>query len=846
MSPTTSKPEESALPKSISCDVAIVGYGPVGMVLSGLLAQRGFNVIVVERHHTLYPLARAGHYDGETMRTFQALGVADAVEIAAQPMLLWNLVTADMEVLATIHLGEGGAGWKESYLSYQPEIEKILDARARELGVTVYNGVEALQIDQSADRATVTCRPVDDENAELTVIDAAFVIGADGANSFVRESLGIERAQLGFAPMDSLVIDFKLNDSDRELDRLPEVLQVLDPERPQLAGRWEGRNYSRFEFILHEGEDAEEFAAIENCWKLLEMWDLSPADGEIERGIVYRFEATLAPEWRDGRILLAGDAAHTMPPTMGQGLCSGIRDAINLVWKLDAVLRDQAEVSFLDTVHSERSAHVQHLIEMCVGLGEMWNTRDLESAHRRDEMLRMGNVPPAPAFPRLGAGIVAAETDHSLIVDGRPAPQGRVAFGGQADRLDEFASGWQIVSRHALPDGLFSAGQQSVLDELEFGFSHVSRGPGPDYYIDVDGEYELWFRKHGVRAFIQRPDKYVFGAVAELTDLPALVDALGSSLEDAGWKFAFEREAVDSDDISVVGSARIPYPETVDFSHASDAAEQLFTSFFSAKTRRKINETHVHFHPDQVYYADATLGWHWDTNEELRGVWKQYMPFWKSTAKSYPVQVAGDTTTGAAVVVTDTPELFGGEIRAIAIIDFADEKITRWIDYWDGRGFGSDAVSKMRTPAENFPDTVGEDTVDDRHAPEMAKAVDALMRAIASGDAAQLDKILAYDATFEDFALRTQLRGSAAIARYIKRASGRLPYQGADVIHIVGNAQGGGFEWMPATPAAPRGAAIVTLNETGKVTSLGITYDGAALDDDQIITLSGLAVEPRR
>ncbi|GAA3311177.1 hypothetical protein GCM10020295_80210 [Streptomyces cinereospinus] len=105
--PTDSVSEVTPVPQRISCDIAIVGYGPVGMVLSGLLAQRGFDVVVVERHHTLYPLARAGHYDGETMRTFQELGVAGAVELAAQPMLQWDLVTAEKEVLATIHIGEG-------------------------------------------------------------------------------------------------------------------------------------------------------------------------------------------------------------------------------------------------------------------------------------------------------------------------------------------------------------------------------------------------------------------------------------------------------------------------------------------------------------------------------------------------------------------------------------------------------------------------------------------------------------------------------------------------------------------------------------------------------------------
>ena len=838
--------ETVALPAGISCDVAIVGYGPVGMVLGGLLAKRGYGVIVVERHHALYPLARAGHYDGETVRTFQELGVADAVELAAQPMLLWNLVSADMEVLTSIHIGEGGAGWKESYLSYQPEIDRILDARARELGVRVLNGVEAEQVAQTDDRASITCRSVDDESSRPTVIDAAFVIGADGANSFVRSALGIQRETLGYAPMDSLVIDFKLDDPDRELERLPEVTQVLDSERPQLAGRWEGRNYSRFEFVLHEEEDPVEIAKEENCWKLLAMWDLSPADGHIERGIVYRFEATLAPQWRDGRILIAGDAAHTMPPTMGQGACSGIRDAINLAWKLDAVMTGNAELALLDTVQSERSDHVHHLIEMCVGLGEMWNTRDPKAAHRRDEMLRQGNVPPAPAFPRLGPGIVIPETDEGRIVDGRPAPQARVGSDGRADRLDEFESGWHIVTRHAVQGELFNEDQRGVLEELDMSFAHVSRGPGPDYYIDLDGEYDLWFRKHGVRAFIVRPDKYVFGAVAELDELPELVDRLADSLAEAGWKLRSRRRSTRAANDDSAAAARTPYPGILDGSNASAEVIEFFTSFFTVKTKRQIEATHSHFHPDQVYYADATLGWHFESNEELYGVWKQYMPFWKSTARSYPLEIVGDTESGAALVMTDSPELFGGEIRAIGIVDFADNKMTRWTDFWDGRGFGADAAGKLRPPKEHAPQTLGEHTVTARHAPELEAAIERLMKAIDSGDEAALNKLLAYDATLEDFALRSQLRGKAAIARYIKRAAGRLPYQGARVSHIVGNARGGGFEWAAEGNAIPRGAAVITLDDDGKVRSLKVVWDGSLINDDQMIALSAITVEPRR
>ena len=290
--------------------------------------------------------------------------------------------------------------------------------------------------------------------------------------------------------------------------------------------------------------------------------------------------------------------------------------------------------------------------------------------------------------------------------------------------------------------------------------------------------------------------------------------------------------------------ATTPYPGPVDERATTTEASELFTSFFTAKTRHEIDTTHAFFHPGRTYYADATLGWRWTSNEELRGVWEQYMPQWDDNARSYPVQVLGDTSS-AALVMTDTPELFGGEIRAISIVDLADDKIVRWVDYWDGRGFGAEGAAQMRVPTEDYPQGLGVDTVEQQAAPALTAVVDRLSGVLASGDAQQVDDLLAYDATLEDLALRTTVRGRTAIARYLKRAGGRLPYQGATVTHVVGADQGGGFEWT-ATGDVPRGAAALTLDDAGKIASLSIVWDGSLLDDDQITALTALVVEPRR
>ena len=539
-------PTPGSLPANMSCDVAMVGYGPVGMIIGVLLAQRGYSVIVVERWPTRYDLPRAGHFDSETMRTFQNLGFAESIELIARPMLQWDLVTAEREVLTQIKLGLGGSGWKESYLTFQPEFEAIFDARAQELGVRVFMDTTAVKLDQDETSARLFVQSSSNPASELSVIHASFILGADGAGSFVRRACGIERTDLGFKANDQLVIDFEHNDPDRDLPQLPEVYQVLDINRPLLAGRWSGDRWSRFEFHAKEGESREYLESLETCWKLLESWDIYPGDGKIIRHSVYSFESKLASQWRVGRVMLVGDAAHTMPPFMGQGLCSGIRDSLNLAWKLDAVLSGKADQELLETYESERKPHVENIINMSTGVGHMVLMTDPVEAQKRDEMLRSGVVPKAPVFPRLGSGIMRpldAPGHHQT--DGRPSRQARVAVGRRIDRLDQFMKqGWKIIARHPVPITLFNPSQQEFLASLDLEFAHASRGANAQY-VDIDGEYDMWYRETGRKAFLLRPDNYIFGSVPTIEELPKLIDELANVLSVYGWHGAQPAPAID-------------------------------------------------------------------------------------------------------------------------------------------------------------------------------------------------------------------------------------------------------------------------------------------------------------
>src|SRR6516162_8122554 len=284
-----------------------------------------------------------------------------------------------------------------------------------------------------------------------------------------------------------------------------------------------------------------------------------------------------------------------------------------------------------------------------------------------------------------------------------------------------------------------------------------------------------------------------------------------------------------------------PYPDIADTSHATAAAAAFFRSFFTAKTSKDIESTHAHFHPAKTAYFDATLGWALPTNGDVRTMWEQYMPQWPAGAKSYPTQILGDMTS-AVVFTTDTPELFGGEIRTISIADLQDGKIVRMVDYWDGRGFGAQLAASLRVPADAYPHDLGSSTVTSRPGP-VATAAQELTAAFAAGDADRAGELFSYDAVFEDMALRAQLRGQAAIVRYLRRALPGLPYARASVRHVAGAGRGGGYEWRADGQPVPAGAAALELSGDGKITKFTVVWDGSLLDDQAITALAAAAAD---
>ena len=511
-------------------DVIQVGLGPVGLTLAALLGKRGVQLRVIERHRERYQLSRAGTVDHEIVRIMQSLGVAEQLEDVLAPMFGGGIRDGQGKLLVDVVADRTAiSGWSASYSMYQPDLEAALHDRLAAMPtVDVSRGRAVESIVQYEDHVAVISRDID--SGELHTDRARYVVGTDGANSTVRQLAGFTQVDLGYrGPW--LVCDFEHHEPAETSFAFGDCF-VVDPRRPALFGRWLGRRHSRLEFMVLPDDDRAQFDDTETCWRLAAPFGITRDTSTLVRHSVYEFGSSIVTNWRRERVLIAGDAAHVMPPFLGQGMCSGIRDALNLAWKLSLVVDGSASADLLDSYTDERHAHVLGLIRAAMEVGAMVSITDPAAAARRDEALLAAGAPPAAPPKVLTAGVLHAAADGSLRRGvGALTLQARLEIAGVRGKLDDLVPNpWRILTRHRVDlDGLSDRNRQ-LLEDLDAVVVAISPARAAGFACDIDFAYEAWFTDLDAQVVVVRPDFYAFAVLDDVAGLPRALDDLRGQL----------------------------------------------------------------------------------------------------------------------------------------------------------------------------------------------------------------------------------------------------------------------------------------------------------------------------
>jgi 3-(3-hydroxy-phenyl)propionate hydroxylase len=374
-----------------------------------------------------------------------------------------------------------------------------------------------------------------DESTRET-LRARYLVGADGGRSLVRAGLGSDMTGTSF-PERWLVVDLAAKEGVDAFGHKPYFDFICDPVRPTVSCPQPGGRH-RFEFALTPEDDKDHFESDETVHRLLSQ-HVDPDDVVVLRRLVYTFNALVADRWRDGRVVLAGDAAHMTPQFVGQGMNAGIRDADNLSWKLEAILRHGADPAILDSYQAERSPHAQAMIDFSIFNKSLVSVKNPGKAKVRDAAMwaavrtpglsgyvrTMGMKPK----PRYGKGSYLGLPRRLRGVEGTLAPQPVVrTYAGRPVRLDDaVGTGWAVIGigvdpRQALGKDTGTWERVAASFVTLYAAGRRPRGRAgdelrPEGVVDLEdttGAVTAWLRRAGVKhgsVLVLRPDKFVFG-----------------------------------------------------------------------------------------------------------------------------------------------------------------------------------------------------------------------------------------------------------------------------------------------------------------------------------------------
>ncbi|TGJ98376.1 bifunctional 3-(3-hydroxy-phenyl)propionate/3-hydroxycinnamic acid hydroxylase [Leptospira langatensis] len=534
-------------------DVAIIGLGPAGLTLSHILGRRGLKVIVIEKEPVFYGNARAVYTDDECLRIFQAAGVADDVHKDMMFDIPVQFTYEDGTPIGQYIPTGTPNGWPIVNFLYQPYLEtKLSEKLGKYDHVKILRGREFRSLTQDEEGVTVYHiasegtgygqkqeNPKPKEEEDERSIRASFVVGCDGGRSKVREFLNVKLKGKNF-PEPWLVVDLRQKNLELGLRHLPYFNFYCDPNGPVVSCP-QPDGHHRFEFRLKTGTSKEYMERPDTIRKLLSK-HVNPDHFEIKRRLVYTFNGLVADRWKEGRVLLAGDAAHMTPQFMGQGMSSGIRDAFNLGWKLIEVIHGRAGERLLETYQTERYFHAKEMIQISTILKDVVSLENKFLAAMRDGFLRAvrlipsvykifqeGKFKPKPKYKQGKYFGIPRNSSNRHAGTLMPQPDLQI-MDGTNRKMDQIAGdSYALIGQGIDPRKGLSEKSLSFLNSL--GTKYITiyekgkrpqgiRGvvrdfdPGLNEVEDIYSLLKPWFKEAGYKkngVVLLRPDKFVFG-----------------------------------------------------------------------------------------------------------------------------------------------------------------------------------------------------------------------------------------------------------------------------------------------------------------------------------------------
>ena len=487
-------------------DVAICGYGPVGSVCSILLAQYGLNVLVIDKNNGPCSTARAINTDGEQLRVFDKFGIADKIVKNSNQIEKVHFSNSNLEPIQSLDqpLGETIMGWPNQVLFYQPELESFIREKVNSYNnIDVIESCELIDFESSSQSVNIKCII----NNGISTFNSKLLIGCDGASSFIRKSLGIELDDFGYNQK-WLVCDTHLT---KDINLKNELIQVCNPKRPCtfLHGR---RGHLRFEFKVMPDDNLKDLEDKDFIWNLLSPW-INKNNAKLERAVIYNFHACIANKWNKKNIFIAGDSAHQMPPFMGAGMGTGIRDVANLSWKINLVLKNIAKPEILKTYQKERYSHAKWTIAQTVSIGEI-----IEGFCAAEEGKKF--IPEKKGydvkFPHIPSGIFTNPDDK---ITGYPVPQPILYIDNKKIKLDKIIKSKFVIISNIQRFKVTNKAKQ-IINKLKIKIIHISKNDDPEERLKkIFDKYDY---------ILVRPDLYVYGG-ANKENLSDMIESLKDS-----------------------------------------------------------------------------------------------------------------------------------------------------------------------------------------------------------------------------------------------------------------------------------------------------------------------------